>query len=894
MVQHVPETRTASRVGKTEWQHALEQISSVEATANPNGRVYSGAARACGSRWWACLQILGRLSSQAVRDKEWSLVVSFGTAISASAESQCWKVSLCLSKHLQRAGLQPNTVLCNASISAGEKGGQWLRALANLERITYLSLLADVISCSAAISACEKRAQWKAAMLVLGTLRWRTLKPNTISYSSALSACAKEGRWQQALLFEMRRHGMQVGTITYNCQITSCHQGRTWQQSLMAWSEMRQAKLRESAATCGAVATAMGGSMRWQQSVSFLQPQDARDFSSNKVVHASGVSACGVAERWESALQVVSALQGGLVRCGVETFNACIMACAKPSLWQTSLKIFSRLRVTPSQLDLVGWNGMIDSFKQSLKWQLSLLMVVALAHVRVLADAFTFTSGISVCGKAKAWLQSTLLLRQASSQRVRVNSVLCNAFLNALERGHQWVLASRTLDTMQRWRLQPSVNAYDSAMLACQHSGHSSHALRLLHASDELRSPVSLLWSMATLGASEPAEIHAACREAAVQAQAQVEELPYLLWSCAMLGVASPHSRRRAAERQLLRSLAALDMQELSMAVYGAAASVDSADIEFLSAAQETVRARLLQAGDMERLAFNAGAQELLGILFACNLGGVLQDRFREALAGKLRDVGLYLDACTDHKVKLRSSFLPPAHGQIPKIIEDTLDRCVLCKPEGWEVYGQHVKLQLSTFVRGMFGSAPIFTDPDHNYGFLHRLDVPSSGLILVAKTYEAFYDLQVQLHAGGVRRDYTVLCHGWLPRSLRCLCASTVCPVDAPTVAGGQGRRSMTHVLFAEHYQYAAGTVSRAVLSIATGRKHQIRCHFAHVGHPTVRDKIYGSRDTFRQDGGLCMRNWLHRFGLSFTDAKGSACNVSSDLPEDLKQSLSNLSQKM
>ena len=94
----------------------------------------------------------------------------------------------------------------------------------------------------------------------------------------------------------------------------------------------------------------------------------------------------------------------------------------------------------------------------------------------------------------------------------------------------------------------------------------------------------------------------------------------------------------------------------------------------------------------------------------------------------------------------------------------DLPDRSVLFKPPGWEVYGGHVESQLSDFVKASFGNAPIFYDVQHNFGFLHRLDVPSSGLILVAKTYEAFYDMQVQLHAGEMHRDYTVLCHGRLP----------------------------------------------------------------------------------------------------------------------------------
>ena len=54
--------------------------------------------------------------------------------------------------------------------------------------------------------------------------------------------------------------------------------------------------------------------------------------------------------------------------------------------------------------------------------------------------------------------------------------------------------------------------------------------------------------------------------------------------------------------------------------------------------------------------------------------------------------------------------------------------------------------------------------DTERDYGFLHRLDVPSSGLLIAAKTYEAFYDLTLQLNSGEVMRststDWLNNCH--------------------------------------------------------------------------------------------------------------------------------------
>ena len=57
-----------------------------------------------------------------------------------------------------------------------------------------------------------------------------------------------------------------------------------------------------------------------------------------------------------------------------------------------------------------------------------------------------------------------------------------------------------------------------------------------------------------------------------------------------------------------------------------------------------------------------------------------------------------------------------------------------------------------------------IALDISHHYGFLHRLDTSCSGLILTAKTYEAYYHLKFQLSVGTLVRDYVVLCHGCIP----------------------------------------------------------------------------------------------------------------------------------
>jgi 23S rRNA-/tRNA-specific pseudouridylate synthase len=91
-------------------------------------------------------------------------------------------------------------------------------------------------------------------------------------------------------------------------------------------------------------------------------------------------------------------------------------------------------------------------------------------------------------------------------------------------------------------------------------------------------------------------------------------------------------------------------------------------------------------------------------------------------------------------------------------------------KPRKWEVDTQANESVsgLSFWLRAVHSEmpCPLTHDTEHSFGFIHRLDIPSSGLLLAAETFEAYYLLQWQLITGALAREYVVLCHAWaLPK---------------------------------------------------------------------------------------------------------------------------------
>ncbi len=152
--------------------------------------------------------------------------------------------------------------------------------------------------------------------------------------------------------------------------------------------------------------------------------------------------------------------------------------------------------------------------------------------------------------------------------------------------------------------------------------------------------------------------------------------------------------------------------------------------------------------------------------------------------------------------------------------------------------------------------------------GIVHRLDRDTSGLILIAKADSALYRLQRLMHDRKIEKTYLALVTGDFrektgyiesyigrhPSDRRCM--TTVDPIS-PRLA-----KTAFEVIGSG---YDDTTLIR--VSLLTGRTHQIRVHFASIGHPVAGDALYGDESTNRQFSKAyrLSRQWLHAYALSF-----------------------------
>ena len=174
--------------------------------------------------------------------------------------------------------------------------------------------------------------------------------------------------------------------------------------------------------------------------------------------------------------------------------------------------------------------------------------------------------------------------------------------------------------------------------------------------------------------------------------------------------------------------------------------------------------------------------------------------------------------------------------------------------------------------------------------GIVHRLDRGTSGLMVVARTPEAYESLVAQLSARAVSRTYRALVLGTVEGDSGLVDAPIGRSVSSPTRMAISRKGKEARTRYQVEGRYAAPAPTTLVrASLETGRTHQIRVHLSAIGHPVVGDEPYSQGRSL--PGATVTRPFLHAYALAFDHpATSERVSWTSELPDDLEQQLAAL----
>jgi len=237
-------------------------------------------------------------------------------------------------------------------------------------------------------------------------------------------------------------------------------------------------------------------------------------------------------------------------------------------------------------------------------------------------------------------------------------------------------------------------------------------------------------------------------------------------------------------------------------------------------------------------------------------------------------------------------------HRLVPSIIAETSDILAIAKPAGLITHrdGRNSEPSVAEWLIARYPELAAigeWVSPQGEHialgGLVHRLDRGTSGVLLAAKTQEAYEYLKGEFKARRVEKKYLAYVHGQMKKAEGRIVAEIARSSTPPKkwyakdCAENAKRAAITDWRVLEKLEDA----TLLELYPRTGRTHQIRVHLSHIGHPVVGDLLY-ARDyssvlqktgTITEERG---RMYLHATSITLTLPSGERATFEAPLPPD------------
>ncbi|NQU77828.1 RluA family pseudouridine synthase [Candidatus Falkowbacteria bacterium] len=261
---------------------------------------------------------------------------------------------------------------------------------------------------------------------------------------------------------------------------------------------------------------------------------------------------------------------------------------------------------------------------------------------------------------------------------------------------------------------------------------------------------------------------------------------------------------------------------------------------------------------------------------------------------------------------------LSPDKSKKLNIIHEDNNYLVINKPAGLVVHPSE-SVKSKTLVNLLIAHyPPIKNIGDHNPelrvaspelrrpGIVHRLDKDVSGLMVIAKTQDAFNNLKKQFKSHTIKKEYTCLVHGNVKKDSGIITtpigrSHKGYKMSAHTQPKEKDKQAVTKYVVIKRYlnstlnpsKESGSGLTLLKIQTLTGRTHQIRVHLSSIGHPILGDPIYKSKSKNRlsaiSNQQSTIRVFLVADLLQFQDLQNHPKKFKLELPKELKNTLKN-----